>query len=96
MPAYVLAQVKVKNPEKMAAYSQAAGPTVAAFGGELTLRAPVTEVLAGESDVERVVMIKFPDADAARGWYTSEAYQALIPLRTEGADAVFILTEMPD
>jgi uncharacterized protein (DUF1330 family) len=96
MSAYVVVQAKVKDAEKLAAYSQAAGPTIAEHQGELMLRAPVVEVMNGESDFERVIIVKFPDAEAARNWYSSEDYQALIPLREEGATMVFTLLEAPD
>jgi uncharacterized protein (DUF1330 family) len=35
-------------------------------------------------------VIRFPDAQALDDWYNSEAYQALIPLRTEAADVDLI------
>ena len=50
----------------------------------------------GESDFERVIILKFPDADVARNWYNCEEYQALIPLREEGANMLFTLIEAPD
>ena len=93
MAAYVIAQVKVKDPEKLAAYSQAAGPTVAEFGGKLIVRAPALEVLSGDVDYDRCVIMEFGDAASARAWYNSEAYQALVPLRSQGADVVFTLAE---
>ena len=93
MAAYVIAQVKLKNPEKFAAYGKAAGPTIAEHGGELIIRAPKLEVLAGQADFDRCVVIKFPDPESARAWYQSEAYQAAIPLRDAGADVVFTLAQ---
>lgn len=96
MNAIIVVQAKGKDAEKLAAYSQAALPIVAAHQGELFLRAPVVEVMSGESDFEKVILLKFPSVDAARNWYNSEEYQALIPLREEGADMVFTLLEVPD
>lgn len=39
-----------------------------------------------------VVLMEFPDRDAATNWYKSAEYQALLPLRTKNsiADLVFI------
>lgn len=93
MAAYVIAQVKIKNPEKFAAYGKAAGPTIVEHGGELVVRAPKLEMLAGQADFDRCVIIKFADSESARTWYQSEAYQAAIPLRDEGADVVFTLAQ---
>ncbi len=97
MPAYVVAQVKVKDPEKMAAYAKAAGPTLAAFGAEIIMRAPVLETLAGDADFDRCVMTKFTDVETARAWYNSEAYQEAIKLRDEATErVVFTLVESDD
>ncbi len=93
MATYVIAQATTKNPEKLAAYGQAAGPTITAYGGEFFMRAPVLEVLCGDASFERFLMIKFRDAETARAWYNSDAYQALIPTRNEGADISLLLVE---
>ena len=39
-----------------------------------------------------IVVIEFPDRARATAWYESDAYQAILPLRTEHADGtVFII-----
>ena len=96
MATYVIAQAKTKDAEKLASYGQAAGPTIAEHGGEMFMRAPVVEVLCGNTNFERFLMIKFQDVDTARAWYNSDAYQALIPMRNEGADIALILVETAD
>lgn len=95
MTAYVVVHAKVKDAEKLAAYAKAAGVTVADHGGEFKVRAPILDVLAGQADYDRFVMIEFPDAAAARAWYNCPAYQALIPNRNEAADMLFTLAETP-
>ena len=44
-----------------------------------------------------VVLMEFPDRQAATSWYHSEEYQAILPLRTKNsiADLVFI-DELPE
>ena len=95
MVAYVVVQAKVKNPEKLAEYAKAAGDTVAAHGGRISVCASVLETMTGEADFDRFILLEFPDADTARGWYQSADYQALIPNRDEAADMLFTLAEMP-
>ncbi|MAE04785.1 MAG: hypothetical protein CMH76_00460 [Nitrospinae bacterium] len=41
------------------------------------------------------MVIKFPDQVAAKAWYDSPEYQALIPNRDEAADMVFISFNEP-
>ena len=90
MTAYVVVHATVKNAEKLAEYSAAAGPTVASFGGEFVSRG-ASEVLSGNHPHGVMVVLKFADRATAKAWYNSPAYQAAIPARTEGMDSVFIL-----
>jgi uncharacterized protein (DUF1330 family) len=96
MPAYVVVLAKIKNPEKLAEYSKAAGPIVAKYEGKFVTRAPIVESLTKNADYERFVLIEFPNPDLPRIWYNSPEYQALIPLRDEGADMVFSLAVTAD
>jgi uncharacterized protein (DUF1330 family) len=93
MVTYVVVQAKIKDPEKLGVYAKTASETMAAHGGKVSARANALETMAGNGDWDRFIMIEFPDADAARNWYQSPAYQAIIPLRDEAADTVFTLAE---
>lgn len=93
MTAYVVGHLTVKDPEKWQAYRREVPATLAAWGGEVTLRGRRIAVLSGEHAHTDTVVIRFPDADAARGWYGSAAYQGLIPLREQAADMVLICYE---
>ena len=67
MSAYVIVHGTVKDADKMQEYGGAAGPTVAAHGGEVVARGPAT-VLSGTSDHKIAVVLKFPDAGAAKAY----------------------------
>ncbi len=95
MAAYVIAFVKVKDPQKMQEYAAQAGGTFAAFGGTPMIRGKVVEVLAGTHGGQASLTIKFPDAKSAHDWYHSPAYQALIPLRDQAAEPTFFVVEEP-
>jgi len=85
----------IKNAEKFKEYGLAAGPTLAQFGGELLFKGSVDKVLIGEHQHAMVAIIKFPCKDSLNNWYCSDAYQATIPIREEGADITFISYEEP-
>ena len=51
------------------------------------------EVLEGDWDPLRVVVMAFDDVDAARGWYTSEAYEAAKPLRLGASTTQLIIVD---
>lgn len=95
MAAYLIVHITVKDPDKMAEYLTKVRPLIAEVGGEFTIRANVTEVLEGSHDHKRCVVIKFPDGDALHRWHDSDVYQALVPLRREAADMIFIVAEEP-
>jgi uncharacterized protein (DUF1330 family) len=88
MAAYIVATVRISDPEKFAAYGAAIAGLSAAFGGERVCGGAVTEVLEGSSPIgERVVVVKFPDADSARAYIHSPGYQSG-KLKRQGAAEV--------
>lgn len=90
MSAYVIVHGTVKDADKMQEYGGAAGPIVAQHGGEVVARGPAT-VLSGASAHKIAVVLKFPDAAAAKTWYESPEYQAIIPVREQALDSVFVV-----
>jgi uncharacterized protein (DUF1330 family) len=81
MPAYVIVDVDVKDPEDYAAYRAKAPATVAAAGGRYVVRGGgVTHVEPGW-DFHRFVVLEFPSMAAAHAWYRSPEYQGILPIR---------------
>jgi uncharacterized protein (DUF1330 family) len=66
--------------------------TLDPFGGRFLVHGTLPEVLEGRWPGVLVV-IGFPDLDAARAWYHSPAYQEILPLRTRNADGVTLLVD---
>lgn len=92
MAAYVIANVDVHDPVEYEAYRSRTPDTVAAHGGRFIVRGGEIEILEGNPDIRRLVVIEFPDRAAARRWYDSAEYQALIPFRTSASTgALFIV-----
>lgn len=91
--AYVIGQIAIKDAAKWEEYRGRVPETLAPWGAELVFRGKRCAVLAGESAHDDVVVIRFPDAAAAAGWFASPAYQALIPLRQQAADVVLLAYE---
>jgi uncharacterized protein (DUF1330 family) len=84
MTAYVIADVKVKDPERYRGYTALSPAAVAAAGGEFVVRGGRTEVLEGEYQPSRIVVIRFPSVEAARAFYDSALY---VEARAERAGA---------
>ena len=84
MPAYVIVETNVSDPEQYERYKEAAPPAIAAYGGSYVARGGDLAVLEGDWDPNRVVILEFPDLETAKRWYASEEYGAARTLR-EGA-----------
>ena len=95
MAAYFIGFAKVKDAGKAQEYSSKAGPTVVNAGGTVVGRGKLAAVLAGQFDANSCLIVKFASVDAAKTWYDSPAYQALIPLRDEAITSTFVLIEEP-
>lgn len=95
MNAFVIATIRVKDGDKLKEYAAAAGPIVAAHGGDVPLRGALGASLDGPSEPHMTAIMRFPDLEAARNWYGSEAYQALIPLRDEACDMTLLAYAVP-
>jgi uncharacterized protein (DUF1330 family) len=91
--AYVVGQVTVKNPDKWAEYRSRVPATLEPWGAELVFRGKQVAALAGANPHPDIVVIRFPDAAAVARWFSSPAYQALIPLREEAAEMVLLTYE---
>src|SRR4051812_36711832 len=93
MTAYFVAHGTTKDPEKLARYIEAAAPIVESFGGRYIAAGMVSAVLLGRHEHTRTALFSFPDTAACRGWFESEIYRGLWPLRSEAADFVFLVFE---
>jgi uncharacterized protein (DUF1330 family) len=84
MPAYVIVETDVTDPDQYERYKAAATEAVTAAGGGYLVRGGELAVLEGDWEPARLVLLEFEDLDAAKRWYDSERYQAARRLR-EGA-----------
>ena len=78
---YVIAQLKVTNPEYYKEYVSQVSEVVKKFGGEYLVRAGEYKVIDGEWKYPRTVVIKFPTYEKALEWYDSEEYKPVKPIR---------------
>jgi uncharacterized protein (DUF1330 family) len=93
MAAYLIAQVKVRDPDIYKQYTARTPPLIAKFGGRFLARAGSIEVLEGDAQQRRVVVIEFPSIDAARNFYNSPEYQLAREIRLPVSEAQFVIVE---
>lgn len=88
MTAYVIADVKVSDPERYKGYMALTPAAVSAAGGRFVVRGGATEVLEGRWQPNRMVMLEFETMAAARAFYDSALYRQARDARA-GATEVF-------
>jgi len=84
MPAYVIVETDITDPEQYEQYKRASPGAVVAGGGRFVVRGGELAVLEGDWQPPRLVVLEFEDLTAAKRWYESEVYQQAKKLR-EGA-----------
>jgi uncharacterized protein (DUF1330 family) len=92
VPAYVIAQMTVHDVDVYYEYASKILPTLKEFGGRL-LAANDAEVREGSPPFLRTVVGEFPSLEAARSWYESDEYQAIIRLRTDATEGFLLFVE---
>ena len=94
MPAYVLGDVReARDREALLEYRRRNTDAVANHGGRFLIRGGESELLEGDWPTQRIVLIEFPDAAAARAWYESDEYAPLKAMRRAASDTNLILVE---
>jgi uncharacterized protein (DUF1330 family) len=88
--AYVVGQILVKDAAKWDEYRNRVPATLEPWGAKLVFRGTQVAVMAGECTHPDIVVIRFPTTAAAQAWFSSAAYQALIPMRLEAADVTLL------
>jgi uncharacterized protein (DUF1330 family) len=76
MPAYVIADVEVSDPEQYKQYMALSPGAIAAAGGRFVVRGGRSETLEGDWHPKRLVVIEFADYASAKAFYDSEKYRA--------------------
>ena len=93
MAAFFVAQYTVNNPALYAEYQQGAGPTLATYGAELVSFDVGAETVEGTPPGPQTVIIKFESTDAAKAWYNSDEYQAVVGKRLEATDGFAVIAQ---
>jgi uncharacterized protein (DUF1330 family) len=84
MPAYVIVETDINDPEQYERYKAESPAAIAAGGGRFVARGGELAVLEGDWSPSRIVVLEFDDLEAAKRWYDSDEYRAARKLR-EGA-----------
>ena len=84
MPAYVISEVEMVDPERFEKYRSLAPATIAKYGGRYVVRGGVVETVEGGDDDwqrKQIVIVEFPTFAKAKEWYNSPEYAEALEVR---------------
>ncbi|MDH4989774.1 DUF1330 domain-containing protein [Aquamicrobium lusatiense] len=85
MPAHIIIEVHVRDAELYEDYRHRLPSTMAEFGGVPVVRG-FADILEGDTQMDRISVIEFPDRQSALAWFSSPKVQALGDQRRSAAD----------
>lgn len=92
MAVYMIAEIKVNDPDGFEGYRDAVPATIAQYGGTYLVRGGAVAPLEGDW-APRIVVLEFPDLETAQRWYNSPEYSAIKGGRTSASDGRMVLVE---
>ena len=93
MAAYVIANVRVTDPDRYPEYISRVSQTIERHGGRYLARGGKVEVLEGDWEPQRLVILEFESMERLREFYDSAEYAPLKQLRHEAAVTQFVVVE---
>ncbi|MFP6740160.1 MAG: DUF1330 domain-containing protein [Alphaproteobacteria bacterium] len=93
MSAYFVCTVRVDDPETYKLYTAETPALIAKHGGRFLVRGGAVETLEGPVFSDRLVVLEFPSMVAAKAFYNSPEYQAVMVHRHASSDSTFMLVE---
>ena len=92
MPAFLIADETITDPEQFDAYKRAVLPLIVKHGGRFLSRGADAELLETGSGWTpgRLVIIEFPSMEALKGWYDSPEYAPVRDMRLGAAKSTLV------
>lgn len=94
MPAYLLADTLLDDPDTYEQYKVQAKPLIESYGGRYLVRGGPISLCESELwKPTRLVLVEFADAETARRCYNSPEYQAILPISARSARRTVLIVE---
>lgn len=81
MPAYIIVDVNITNPQRYEDYKKLTPGSLLPFEGKFIVRGGTAETLEGDWQPGRIVVLQFPSMEKAKAWWSSEGYAPAKALR---------------
>jgi len=93
MKAYMIAHIEVTNPDLMAKYREKVPAIVEKYGGKYLVRGGDSVLLEGDFFKHRMVLLEFPDREAAEKFYNSEEYAPIKQMRLAAGNNTSVIVD---
>jgi uncharacterized protein (DUF1330 family) len=93
MAAYVIANVTVKDPVRYEDYRRLVPASIEQYGGRFIARGGKVEILEGNWQPARLVILEFPSVERAREWWHSPEYSEARAVRQATSEGTLIILE---
>jgi uncharacterized protein (DUF1330 family) len=93
MSAYLIVDAVCYDPEPYERYKELVKPLFEAAGGIYHVRGGNPEIVEGDWNPERIIVMEFPNREAIRKLFDSEEYAPVKALRHASANARIIICD---
>jgi uncharacterized protein (DUF1330 family) len=93
MAAYVIVDIEVKDPALYEEYRRVVPASIEKYGGKFVVRGGKFEVVEGDWQPKRLVILEFESFEQAKRWYNSEEYSGPKDLRFKSANSQMVFVE---
>jgi uncharacterized protein (DUF1330 family) len=93
MPAYIIVEVDVTDPATYEDYKKLTPGSLQPFDGKFIVRGGAAELLEGEEQPQRIVVLEFPTMEKAKAWWSSEEYAPAKAIRQSASNTRMIAVE---
>lgn len=85
MKGYLIANLDIQDQPTFQRYREEVMPLIARYGGRYIVRGGEVQEVEGHLGLKRLVVLEFPNLEAARAFYDSPDYQPVKALRLQSA-----------
>jgi len=88
---YVIADIEVTDPDAYEDYRRLSSAAAEKYHGRWLVRGGAIDLLEGDWEPHRLVVVEFEDEEAARRWYSSPEYAEAKAVRLRSAKSSLLL-----
>lgn len=93
MPAYVIVEVEINDPDDYEEYKKLTPSSIYAYGGKFLVRGGQAKTLEGGWHPQRIVILEFASIERAEEWWNSKEYSLAKQIRQRSANTKMIVVE---